>query len=307
MNLSRRSFLAMTALAAQTRAAGHAMQMHLSCGALGIQASQRQAIDLAAKHGFDVVDADGKYLGGLSDGELQDLRGAMEAKKIGWAMAGLPVDFRRDQATFSAAMADLPGYARGLARAGVHSVTTWVRPGSDELTYPANFKLHAARFREIARMLGGAGLRLGIEYVGPKTAWTSQRYPFIHSMAEMRDLIPEIGQGNVGLVLDSWHWYHAGDSGADILALHASDVVSVDLNDAPVGVAKDQMVDGKRELPVATGIIDAKTFLQSLKRIGFAGPVRAEPFNDAVRRMPPDDAAEAAAEALRKAFTAAGI
>jgi sugar phosphate isomerase/epimerase len=167
--------------------------------------------------------------------------------------------------------------------------------------------LHAARFREIARMLGGAGLRLGIEYVGPKTAWTSQRYPFIHSMAEMRDLIPEIGQGNVGLVLDSWHWYHAGDSGADILALHASDVVSVDLNDAPVGVAKDQMVDGKRELPVATGIIDAKTFLQSLKRIGFAGPVRAEPFNDAVRRMPPDDAAEAAAEALRKAFTAAGI
>jgi hypothetical protein len=82
MNLSRRSFLAATALAAQTRAAGHAMQMHLSCGALGIQASQPQAIDLAAKHGFDVVDADGKYLGGLSDGELQELTGAMKSKKI---------------------------------------------------------------------------------------------------------------------------------------------------------------------------------------------------------------------------------
>jgi sugar phosphate isomerase/epimerase len=307
MNLSRRSFLAVTALAAQARAAGHAMQMQLSCGALGIQASQRQAIDLAANHGFDVVDADGKYLGGLSDGELQDLLGVMQAKKIGWAMAGLPVEFRRDEATFSAGLADLPGYARGLGRAGVHSVTTWVKPGSDELTYLANFKLHAARFREIVRVLDGAGLRLGIEYVAPRTAWVSQRYPFIHSMAEMRELIPEIGQGNVGLVLDSWHWYHAGDSGADILALRARDVVSVDLNDAPAGVAKDQMVDGKRELPSETGIIDGKTFLQSLKRIGFAGPVRAEPFNDAVRRMPPDDAAEAAAKALRKAFTAAGI
>src|ERR1700677_323621 len=97
MNLSRRSFLAMAALAAQTRAAGRAMQMHLSCGALGIQASQRQAVELAAQHGFDVVDADGKYLGGLSDGELQDLLGAMGAKKIGWAMAGLPVEFRRDE------------------------------------------------------------------------------------------------------------------------------------------------------------------------------------------------------------------
>ena len=47
------------------------MQLHLSCGALGIQANQRQAIDLASKHGFDAVDADGKYLQGISDGELQ--------------------------------------------------------------------------------------------------------------------------------------------------------------------------------------------------------------------------------------------
>jgi sugar phosphate isomerase/epimerase len=307
MNLSRRCFLAVTALAAQARAAGHAMHMHLSCGALGIQASQREAIDLAAKHGFDVIDADGKFLNGLSDGELQDLLGYMKAQKVGWAMAGLPVEFRRDDATFSAGIADFRTYANGLKRAGVRSVTTWVKPSSNDLAYVANFKVHVARLREIARGLDSAGLRLGIEYVAPKTAWASQRYPFIHSMAEMRELIAEIGLSNVALVLDSWHWYHAGDSGADILALRGSDVVSVDLNDAPAGVVKDQMVDGKRELPGATGIIDGKTFLQSLKEIGFAGPVRAEPFNDAVRRLSRDDAAEAAAGALRKAFAAAGV
>lgn len=307
MNLSRRCFLAVTALAAQARAAGHAMHMHLSCGALGIQASQREAIDLAAKHGFDVIDADGKFMNGLSDGELQDLLGYMKAQKVGWAMAGLPVEFRRDDATFSAGIADFRTYANGLKRAGVRSVTTWVKPSSNDLAYVANFKVHVARLREIARGLDSAGLRLGIEYVAPKTAWASQRYPFIHSMAEMRELIAEIGLSNVALVLDSWHWYHAGDSGADILALRGSDVVSVDLNDAPAGVVKDQMVDGKRELPGATGIIDGKTFLQSLKEIGFAGPVRAEPFNDAVRRLSRDDAAEAAAGALRKAFAAAGV
>jgi len=72
-------------------------------------------------------------------------------------------------------------------------------------------------------------------------------------------------------------------------------------------VPRDQMVDGKRELPGETGIIDSKTFLQSLKSIGFTGPVRAEPFNDAVRRLSPDDSAEAAAGALRKSFAAAGV
>ena len=278
------------------------MQLHLSCGALGIQASQREAIDLAAAHGFDAVDADGKYLNTLSESELGDLAGYMRDKTIVWAMAGLPVEFRRDDAAFSTGMAQFPAYAAGLQRAGVRKVTTYVLPRSDNLTYLANFKLHATRLREIARVLGGAEIRLGIEYVAPKTLWTTGHYPFVHTMGEMRDLIGEIGQPNVGLVLDSWHWYHAGDTEADIAALPPDTVVSVDLNDAPLGVPKDQMTDNHRELPAATGVIDIRSFVNGLETCGFHGPVRAEPFNEAVRKMAPDEAAAAAAAALRKAL-----
>ncbi len=293
----------MAALAAAGRAVTRGMQLHLSCGALGIAANQRQAIDLAARHGFDVVDADGKYLGSRSSSELSDLLGYMKSKSVGWAMGGLPVDFRKDEATFSAGMATFPEFARGLQRAGVDKMTTWVMPMSNELPYLANFKLHAARLRQVGRVLSDSGMRFGLEYVAPKTLWASQRYPFVHTMAEMRELLSEIGLSNMGLVVDSWHWYHAGDSAADIERLRAADVVSVDLNDAPPGVAKDQMVDGKRELPAATGVIDVKSFLAALQKIGFAGPARAEPFNDAVRHMAADEAADAAHRALEKAFS----
>ena len=292
----------MAAMAAAARSTARNMKLHLSCGALGISANQRQAIDLAAKHGFDVVDADGKYLGGLSDGELGDLLAYMNLKNVGWAMAGLPVEFRKDESAFTSGMATLPAYARGIQRAGVSMVTTYVLPMSNDRTYLVNFKLHTIRLGAVARVLRDAGLRFGIEYVAPKTLWASQRYPFVHTMAEMRELLAEMGQPNAGLVIDSWHWYHAGDSASDIAALKASDVVSVDLNDAPVGVPKDQMVDGKRELPAATGVIDVKAFLGALQGIGFQGPVRAEPFNDAVRHMAPDAAAEAAHAALAKAL-----
>jgi sugar phosphate isomerase/epimerase len=297
----------LAAAVGSARATVHGMQLHLSCGALGIRVPQRQAVDLAASHGFDVVDADGKYLGDLPEGEVRGLLDYMQSKKIGWAMAGLPVEFRRDDAAFSAGMAAFPAYCRGVQRAGVRKVTTYVLPMSNDRPYLANFKPHAARLREIARVLDGSGIRFGIEYVGPKTLWASQRYPFVHSMAEMRELIGEINQPNVGLVLDSWHWYHAGDTAADILSLRARDVVSVDLNDAPAGVPKDQMVDGKRELPASTGVIDVKSFLRSVAQIGFDGPVRVEPFNDAVRRMSPDEAAAAAASALKAAFVQAGL
>jgi sugar phosphate isomerase/epimerase len=303
--MNRRAFLALAAVAAQARATVRGMQLHLSCGALGIKASQREAVDLAAKHGFDVVDADGRYLGGLAGGELDDLLGYMKSKKIGWAMAGLPVEFRRDETAFNDGMKGFPAYARGVERAGVKMVTTYVLPMSNARPYIENFRLHAVRLRAAARVLADSGMRLGVEYVGPKTLWAAQKYPFAHTMAEMRELFAEINLPNVGLVLDCWHWYHAGDTAADIAALPAKDVVSVDLNDAPAGVPKDQMVDGKRELPASTGVIDVKAFLGALEKIGFAGPVRVEPFNDAVRKMAPDDAASAAMASLKKAAPAA--
>jgi sugar phosphate isomerase/epimerase len=303
--MNRRKFLigAATALAAAKASPfSRGMQIHLSCGALGIKAAQREAIDYAAKYGFDVVDADGNYLAGLSDADLSTLLDYMKSKNVGWAMAGLPVDFRRDDSMFLDTLRVFPTYVRRLQRAGVTRVTTWLSPASKQLPYVKNFRQHAQRLRDVAAALNDGGVRFGIEYVAPKTAWASQKFPFIHTMAELKELIAEINKPNVGLVLDSWHWYNAGDTKDDILSLRPSDVVSVDFNDAPAGIPIDQQIDNKRELPAATGVIDAAGFLGSLEKIGYTGPVRAEPFNEAVRRMAPDQALSATMAALKKAF-----
>ena len=121
-------------------------------------------------------------------------------------------------------------------------------------------------------------------------------------MAEMKELIAEIGTGNVGLILDSWHWWQAEDTVADLRSLKNTDVVSVDLNDAPAGLAKEKQLDGKRELPLATGVIDAAAFLNALQQIGYDGPVRAEPFNKALNDLDNQAACAATAAAMKKAF-----
>jgi len=282
------------------------MSIQLSCGAIGVKASQTEAIDYAARFGFDSVDADGRFLGELPPADLTKLLDNMKARNVSWAIAGFPTDFRKDDAAFSESVKALPAFAAGLERAGIKRVTTWITPSSADLTYMANLKIHARRLREAAGILKDHGLRFGLEYVGPKTSWSTKRYPFVHSMAEMLDLIGEIDRPNMGLVLDSWHWYTAGEGKKDILALRAGQVVSVDLNDAPAGIPVDQQMDGKRELPAATGVIDVAGFLGALQSIGFDGPVRAEPFNDAVRKMAPAEAMTATKAALDKAFSQVG-
>ena len=305
---TRRMFVAGAAGAAGFALLGrsHGMSIHLSCGALGIKASQTEAIDYAARYGFDVVDADGRYLGDLAQPDLARLLDSMRAKNVGWAMAGFPTEFRKDDAAFNESVKALPAYAAGLERAGVKRVTTWISPNSADLTYMANLKTHARRLREAASILKDHGIRFGLEYVGPKTSWSTRRFPFVHTMAEMKELMAEIDRPNVGFVLDSWHWYTSGEAKKDLLTLRADQVVSVDLNDAPAGIPVDQQMDGKRELPAATGVIDAASFLGGLQAIGYDGPVRAEPFNDAVRKMTPDQALAAAKAAIDKAFALVG-
>jgi sugar phosphate isomerase/epimerase len=284
----------------------HGMSIHLSCGALGIKASQTEAIDYAARYGFDVVDADGGYLGNLPPADLARLLDSMKAKNVGWAMAGFPTEFRKDDAAFSESIKTFPAYAAGLERAGVKRVTTWISPNSADLTYMQNLRTHARRLREAAGILNDHGIRFGMEYVGPKTSWSTRRYPFVHTMAEMKELIAEIDRPNVGFVLDSWHWYTSGETKKDLLTLRGNQVVSVDLNDAPTGIPVDQQMDGKRELPAATGVIDAGSFLGALQTIGYDGPVRAEPFNDVVRKMAPEQALVATKAAIDKAFAQIG-
>jgi len=291
-----------TARAAEPPVRRRRMTIDLVCGNLGVKATQREAIDLAQSHGFESVFPDAGELARLSDPELQELLADLKARGLVFGAGFLAVDFRKDEATFERGLAELPGYSRALRRAGVRRTGTWLPPASDSLTYLQHFKQTARRLREVARVLGDNELRLGLEYVGPKTAWTARRYPFLHTLAETRELIAEIGFGNVGLVLDSWHWYHAGDGAADVKALRNEDVVAVDLNDAPGDVPKDQQRDGSRELPMASGVIDVGAFLRALAEVGYDGPVRAEPFNEAVRKMPREEAVAATARAMKKAF-----
>jgi sugar phosphate isomerase/epimerase len=280
--------------------------MALTPGSIGVKVDQRKAIELAHYFGFESVEAYARDLAPLSDAELKDLRGEMEAKRVAWAMAGLPVDFRRDEEQFREGMRELPGVAQTLQRAGVTRLTTWLSPLHASLTYLQNFKQTAARLREVATVAGDHGLRFGLEYVGTKSLRMRQTHQFVHTMAETKELIAEIGKPNVGFVLDTWHWWTADESAADVLTLTNADIISCDLNDAPKDIPKEQQQDGSRELPLATGVIEVKPFLEALVKIGYDGPIRAEPFNKVLNDMPDEDACAVVAETMRTAFALVG-
>lgn len=276
-------------------------KLSLRSFSIGVKAGQREQIELAAKHGFEACNGDTRYLAKASTDEVGELLGRMKELEVVWGGASLPVEFRKDEAAFQQDLKELPARAKAWKSAGGSRMGTYLMPAHDELTYTENMKQHAERLRSCATVLADHEIRLGLEYVGPQTLLVSKRYPFLHTMAETQDLIAAIGGDNVGLLLDSWHWYTAGETVDDLLKLSNDEVVECDWNDAPKGVAREDQIDNQRELPMATGVIDMQGFVDALVKIGYDGPVRAEPFNAVLNAMQNDAACAATAKAMKRA------
>jgi sugar phosphate isomerase/epimerase len=294
--LSRRAFCRVAVAAVAIPLAGSAGRAeqgrsgakffkNLAPGHLGVKADQRQALEYAVRYGFEGISpSEGEFMD-KSAGEIAKWVAAMKDKGIRYGAAGLPVEFRQGEERFRNDLAALPKRASVMKQLGVTRVATWLMPGHNELTYLQNFKLHETRLREAAKVLNDNALRLGLEFVGPRTSRARFRFPFACTQIDMMELVAAIGTGNVGLLLDSWHWYTSHGTVDEMLRLSNKDIVHVHVNDAPAGVPIDEQMDTRRKLPVTTGVIDLKGFINALVKIGYDGPVECEPFDQELQRM----------------------
>ncbi len=278
------------------------MYTNLNTGALVRGVDFEQSLELAREFGFGGVSPDLSYLSALSPGELASLRSQLSDAGLRWGAGGIGVDPGGDDESFDAALEKLRTDAAVMQAAGIDRTVRYLWPTSDERTYEENLELHASRIGKVGAVLAGHGVRLGLEYVGPKTLWSTGKYPFVRTLAQTRELITASGAGNVGLCLDTFHWFTAAESADDLKQLTDADVVSVDLNDARTGIPADEQLDQKRELPGRTGVIDLAGFVAALKSIGYTGPVQAEPFNEELRQLPVRTAIEQTAQSLNAAL-----
>ena len=280
----------------------------LSPGALGLSLDHTAAIDLAVKHGFGGVDPDPAYFRTLlADDGLDAVSAhgaAVKEKGLQWGMAGLPIGVDAPADEFREALGALPDALEVLTAAGVTAVGTWIRPMHATLDRDANWRLHVGRLQLVSEILADHGLRLGLEYIGPKTFWSTEEHPFVHTLEEARSLIAETGARNIGLILDSYHWYTAGETPADLAGLTAEDIVSVDINDARADRERDEQMDLDRRLPYSTGVIDLDGFMGAIRTAGYTGPVKVEPFMKSLAEQPVDEVLADISSRLDRAIAA---
>lgn len=237
-----------------------------------------ESVQLAAAHGFAGVDVSAMQLA-----EYEEVQGAGSVAALlaahgvrpGVATRLLPGTTAVKEEEWAAAIADLPRLAAVAQSAGFSRTASVMLPFHDT-PRAGCFALHVQRLQQACPLLREFGFGLAIEYVSQTTRRAGAPHEFLYDLRGTTELLDAVGEPNLGVLLDSFHWHCAGETLADIQALGVDRIVVVHLADAPDRPLAEQ-VAFERELP-GEGVADLRGFCRTLADMGYAGPVTCEPF-----------------------------
>jgi sugar phosphate isomerase/epimerase len=255
---------------------------------------------LAAQTGYLGVDVN---LAKAMEAGLEATKALLAGTRLKPAIVGLPVEFRKDDAEFQKGMPGLAEAAQFASAIGCPRMSTWMLPSSTEPKAELR-KIYLDRLRAICSVLARNQVRLALEFVSPVHLRKLYPHEFIYRMDETLDLVKDAGP-NAGLMLDSWHWYHAGATVKDILAAGKDRIVYVQAADAPK-LPPDQIRDNERLMP-GEGIIDFNAFFGALKKIGYNGGVSPEVFGRGLKDIPPEEGAKLGLKTTTEVMKKAGV
>ena len=255
---------------------------------------------LASRAGYGGVDV-------MLDSAMKDgaaaTRALLSSLDLRPGAINLPVRFGGEQAQFAEDVKRLDAAAPFAAAIGCPRMVT-VLPPSSATPKPEYRKIVKERLTTIAATLERSNVRLGLEFLGPMYFHTRLPHEFIWRMDEALAFVRECGP-NVGLLLDAWHWHHAGATAADILTAGRERIVHVHVSDAR-RQPPEEVRDDQRLMP-GEGVIDLAAFFQSLAKIGYSDAVSPEPIGRVTPQMPPEEGARLGLETTRSVMKKAGI
>ncbi|APW59995.1 sugar phosphate isomerase/epimerase family protein [Paludisphaera borealis] len=286
-----------------------------SARAVGLDLPAEATIEVAAKAGFEGVDfmvRDLVEAGANVDG----LRSRMDDLNLRGGAWVLPMNWKNDHEAFESDLKRLPIYAAAAERLGLARTGTWVRfetdpvADLDRISRADRERLadeatawQLDRLGRIARILDDHGSRLGLEFIGSQAAPTGRGVRLVGTYTELRQRFGRLAaeHPNVGVLVDAFHIFAAGETVDDALTGGVESVVWVHLAD-PTKLDRASLRDEERTLPGESGTGLSESLLETLATWGYDGPVTVEPLGrcSLLERLDPLETALKTRKSLRR-------
>lgn len=157
---------------------------------------------------------------------------------------------------------------------GVYVVDPYDGLGREEAMQKAAQKLNM-----VSDIASDYGIRLAIEFI--------YTLSYLSSLGDAIELMERSGKDNVGISLDTFHFYMSDSKLQDIARVPEGRIYGVHINSCP-DLPKSEMTD-KDRLPPALGVLPYAEILDAVKAQGYDAQLSVEILHDNYWNMGPGD------------------
>jgi 2-keto-myo-inositol isomerase len=262
-------------------------------GASTMKADLPADIRVASQAGYDLIEIWAKKMEAyLSDHSLDDLRKLLEKAHLK-PLAINSVEFITFNSPWEKTntMNLITRYAEMADRLDCPYIVVVPSPRPKDATDNEVYDESVGVLKEISDRFKGYKVKFAFEFLGFR--WCS-----VSTLEEDFDIVKAVNRKNIGMVLDTFHFYAGGSSINVIRNVDKEKIFIFHINDAEQ-LPKAELQDAHRLYP-GEGVIPLKEIVSGLKGIGYDGPVSLEMFRPEYWARPPEEVARKGMEAIRK-------
>ena len=284
------------------------MYKNLSPYALGVFGRHGEMLEIALTHRFKGLEIDITEV--IKRAEATTVAQAckyLASARIHIGGFELPIRWAADDKTFKEDLAANSLLLEITRTLQADRCYTTIRPTCDQRPFHENFQFHVDRLGQVGDWLADAGMKLAVNFLSAPADRADGGFEFIHQTDGILQLVSSIQQGNVGLMLDAWHWFVGGGDLERIRSLRGDQIVSVRLADIPAGADLATIKEEQRLMPGEGGTIDSVAILTTLEELGYDGPVAVAPYPGTFKGQRREATIGKASIVLDTLWTAAGL
>ena len=239
-----------------------------------------------------------KLLGYFATGSLADLRRAL--RRAGLPVATLNSVERvtfQDPSGHERMLQDFTRFCRVASALGGATVIAVPSPKPGRMSRTAMEAESVWALRQLGAIAARHEVRVALEFLGFADC-------SVNTLEACWRVVKRVNRPNVGLVLDTFHFYAGNSSLRSIAALDPRRLFMVHLNDVMAG-PRAHLHDARRLYP-GDGVLPLGPILRALRAIGYAGLFSVEIFQPRYWRQDPIKVAATAYKKARAVLEGAG-
>jgi 2-keto-myo-inositol isomerase len=250
-------------------------------------------IKAASKTGYDLVEIWAKKMDAyLSDHSVKDLKGLFRKGKVE-PLAINSVEFITFNSSWEKTntMNLIERFAEIADKIGCPYIVLVPSPRPTGVTDEEVLQESVKVLREVSNQFKKYKVKFAFEFLG--FSWCS-----VSTLGEDFEIVKAVNRDNVGLVLDTFHFYAGGSTLGSIREVDQSKIFIFHINDAE-NLPKESLQDAHRLFP-GEGTIPLTGIIAEVKGIGYDGPVSLEMFRPEYWKLPAIEVAQKGIESIRR-------